>query len=275
VALYVMPIIFALFVWWFATGLVLYVVGRPRASHATAMIATTALLAAGFWGTWVSALDTSVTGAYIAFGSAMLIWGWHEMSFLLGFITGPRKTPSPERNNDTAHGGRAPLGASVEVVIYHEFAIALTVALMFMLTLEAPNKVGLWTFVILWLARLSTKFNIYLGVPNHTEQFLPSHLKYLATYFCRRPMNLLFPLSVTASTIITGMLIDHAASQTASTAEITGSVFLAALMTLAVIEHWFLVLPIPSAALFSWGLTSRKHERPHQDRRVAVTGISA
>jgi putative photosynthetic complex assembly protein 2 len=274
VALYVLPIVFALFVWWFATGLVLYVVGRPRVSHANAMLATTALLAAGLWGIWASASDTSVAGAYVAFGSAMLVWGWHEMSFLLGFITGPRTTPSPGRTAEKPQN-RSPLGASVEVVIYHEFAIALTAALMLTMTSDAPNRVGLWTFVILWLARLSTKFNIYLGVPNHTEQFLPAHLKYLATYFCRRPMNVLFPFSITVSTVVTGMLIAEASSSTASVAEVTGSVFLAALMSLAVIEHWFLVLPIPSAALFSWGLASRKHERQSQDARVAVTGIGA
>ena len=254
-ALYVMPILFALFAWWSSTGVVLYIVGRPRASHVTAMLAATGLLAAGLWGISVSSADMSVRGAYVAFASALAVWGWHEMAFLLGFVTGPRKTPSPEKP-----GGRAPLGASVEVVIYHEFAIALTAALILILTADAPNQIGLWTFVILWIARLSTKFNIYLGVPNHTEQFLPAHLKYLASYFCRRPMNLLFPLSVTISTVLTGMLIAQAAAADAPPYQVAGSVFLATLMALAVIEHWFLVLPIPSAELWTWGLASRPHE---------------
>lgn len=265
-----MPVIFALFVWWFSTGLVLYVVGRPRASHANAMMATTALLGAGLWGIWWSGTDETVSGAYIAFASALLVWGWHEMSFLLGFITGPRTTASPERTSP-----RAPLSASIEVVIYHEFAIAITAALIYILSAEAPNQVGLWTFVILWLARLSTKFNIYLGVPNHTEQFLPAHLKYLATYFCRRPMNLLFPVSVTVSTIITALLIIDATAANALPHQIAGSVFLATLLALAVLEHWFLVLPLPSAELWSWGLASRKHEALKADSRIAATGINA
>jgi putative photosynthetic complex assembly protein 2 len=270
VTLYVMPILFALFTWWFFTGLVLYVVGRPRASHYNAMLATTALLAAGLWGISYSSTDTSVGGAYVAFASALAVWGWHEMGFLLGFVTGPRKTPSPEKS-----GGRAPLGASVEVVIYHEFAIALTAALLVILSSDAPNQIGLWTFVILWLARLSTKFNIYLGVPNHTEQFLPNHLKYIASYFCRRSMNLLFPISVTVSTIITAMLIEQAVSADALPYQVAGSVFLATLMALAVIEHWFLVLPIPSAELWTWGLASRRPELASKPEPGVTATISA
>lgn len=274
----VMPILFALFVWWLSTGVVLYVVGRPRATHVTAMAVTSLLLLAGLYGLYASASDRSVAGAYVAFASALTVWGWHEMSFLLGFVTGPRTTPAPDKPN-----GRAPLAASVEVVIYHEFAIAVTAALIYILTASGSNAVGFWTFVILWLARLSTKFNIYLGVPNHTEQFLPTHLKYLATYFCRRPMNLLFPISVTASTILTAMLIAHATDTNAAPHEVAGATFLATLMALAVLEHWFLVLPLPSAELWSWGLASRKHEsaapvpdarakQPGQREREVITG---
>ncbi|MGQ3058344.1 MAG: DUF3623 family protein, partial [Nevskia sp.] len=34
--------------------------------------------------------------------------------------------------------------------------------------------------------------------------------------------------------------------------------FLATLLSLAVLEHWFLVLPIPADALWRWGLSSRR-----------------
>jgi putative photosynthetic complex assembly protein 2 len=262
-----MPPLFALFAWWFSTGLVLYVVGRPRATHLNAMLVTTLLLGAGLWGFWVSASDASLTGAYLAFASALLVWGWHEMSFLLGYITGPRKTPEKKLASS-----RAPLGAAIEAIIYHEFAIALTAALIFILTADAPNQTGLWTFVILWLARLSTKLNIYLGVSNHTEQFLPAHLKYIATYFCRGPMNMLFPLTVTATTITTAMLIASARSEAALPHEIAGYAFLATLMALAVLEHWFLVLPIPSADLWKWGLASR--DPSERQIRAPASGTS-
>lgn len=250
--LYVMPALFALFAWWFSTGVVLYVVGRPRETHANVMIVTTALLAAGLWGLYSTADDTTLTGAYVAFASALLVWAWHEVAFLLGYVTGPRTTPEVK-----SAGARAPLGSAVEAIIYHEFAIALTAALILILTADGANLTGVSTFIILWLARLSTKLNIYLGVPNHTEQFLPAHLKYIATYFCRRPMNLLFPVTVTATTIVTALFVASAAAPEAMPFEVAGYVFLATLMALAVLEHWFLVLPIPSAELWTWGLSSR------------------
>lgn len=252
-SLFVWPILFALFVWWFSTGVVLYVVGRPRASHGMAFAVTTLLLIGGLAGIYVSSNDNTVAGAYTAFAAALLVWAWHEVTFLLGIITGPRKDTCPEKKD-----GRAPLGAAIEAVIYHEFAILLTALAVLLLTGDGDNRVGLWTFVILWLARLSTKFNIYLGVPNHTEQFLPDHLRYLASYFCRRPMNLLFPISVTVATLLTGLLISYAIAPATAPHEAAGYVFLATLMGLAVLEHWFLVLPMPSAELWSWGLASRE-----------------
>ena len=34
-------------------------------------------------------------GAYIAFLSALAIWGWIELAFLSGIITGPNRAPCP------------------------------------------------------------------------------------------------------------------------------------------------------------------------------------
>jgi putative photosynthetic complex assembly protein 2 len=120
--------------------------------------------------------------------------------------------------------------------------------------------------------RLSAKFNVYLGVPNLAEAFLPDHLKYIGTYFRKRSMNLLFPVAVTASTAASVLLIWSAASATTPFAAVSYTL-VATLMVLAVVEHWFMVLPLPAEALWSWGLTSREATRPnstvnlHQDRQ--------
>ena len=37
----------------------------------------------------------------------------------------------------------------------------------------------------------------------------------------------------------------------------TGLTFAAGLLSLAILEHWFLVLPLPSAMMWNWGLRSR------------------
>jgi putative photosynthetic complex assembly protein 2 len=270
VSLHGMPVLYALFVWWFSTGAVLYVIGLPRSTAARSMVVATAVLAAALYGIGISAMDASVTGAYIAFTCAILVWGWHEMSFLMGFVTGPRRTEMPKSVD-----GIGRLGPAIETVIYHEIAIFLTVIALVALTWNAPNQVGLWTFVILWLMRLSAKINVFLGVPNLTEEFLPPHLTYLKTYFGRRPMNLFFPLSVTVSTAITVLLVAAALHPAISEYATVGMTFLATLMALAVLEHWFLVLPIPAADMWAWGLASRdpaakpgSHDAPSSDRQA-------
>lgn len=258
---YGLPALFAMFIWWISTGVVLYVVGRPATTHTNAMLVISALAAGALYGLWTTSDDASVVGAYVAFAAALMVWAWHEMSFLTGKVTGPRTTPCPGRPDEPT-SRRAPLLPAIESVIYHEIAIALTAMLIFALTFDAPNQVGLWTFVILWLMRLSAKLNIYFGVQNLTEQFLPNHLQYLKTYFCRRPMNGFFPITVTVSTIITALLAAAALHASATPFQVTGLTFLTILMALAVLEHWFLVIPIPAERLWSWGLASRSQPPP-------------
>ena len=63
---------------------------------------------------------------------------------------------------------------AVQSVIYHEFAIAATAAAIYAIVGSGENTTGLWSFVILWLMRLSAKLNVYLGVRNLSENFLPA-----------------------------------------------------------------------------------------------------
>jgi putative photosynthetic complex assembly protein 2 len=166
-------------------------------------------------------------------------------------------------------GGRAGLWPAIETLLYHELAILVTALGLFAMLWGSPNETGLWAFVILWVMRISAKLNVYLGVPNLTEEFLPPHLTYLKTYFCRRSMNLLFPVSVTLSTVGTFMLISEAGTLT-GVFDKTAFTFLATLMALALIEHWFLVVPLPSAALWSWGLWSREDENAGETAAAPV-----
>jgi putative photosynthetic complex assembly protein 2 len=143
-------------------------------------------------------------------------------------------------------------------IAYHELALAGALALVAWLVWGEPNQTALHVFGLLWVMRLSTKLNIFLGAPNLPVAFLPPHLGYLASYFRRAPMNAFFPLSITAATLVTGWLA-HAA-WTAPAGSFTGMshAVLAVLMALAVLEHWLLMLPIPSTFLWGWGLRSRR-----------------
>ena len=142
-------------------------------------------------------------------------------------------------------------------VMHHELALVGLGLAVVALTWGGENTTGLWTFMILWVMRQSAKLNVFLGVRNLNEGFLPTHLKYLQAYFTQRAMNRLFPVSVIVSTVVAAM-IWQAATVTGITAfDATALTFAATLLTLAVLEHWFMVLPLPFEVMWNWGLKSR------------------
>jgi putative photosynthetic complex assembly protein 2 len=249
---YLLAVMTALFAWWFSTGAILYLVGMPRQTFPVSMLAVTITAGLGLWGLWVLRADTSVAAAVLSFGCGLAVWAWHETSFLTGYVTGSRRSPAPP-----AESGWQRFICAAQTLTYHELAILLTAIAVTALTWGEMNQVGTWTFVILWLARLSAKLNVFFGVPNLTEEFLPEHLEYLKTYFRRRPMNLFFPFSVTAATALVGFLTECAIVDAKIPFEVWALTLLGTLAALAVVEHWFLVLPMPSAALWSWGMHSR------------------
>jgi len=264
---YGLPVLYALFVWWFSTGLILYLDGLPARTFRWSMLGATALLAAALYGLAQSSAEPTVGGAYTAFTCALLIWGWHEISFLMGFVTGPRRTPCAPGCRGSRH-----LVHAIQAILHHELAILATAVLVAALTWGGANQVGTWTFLLLWGMRISAKLNVFLGVPNLTEEFLPAHLHYLRSYLAKKPMNLLFPLSVTAATVIAAELVQHALAPDADAFEVAGYTFLGALMALAILEHWFLVLPLPDAALWSWALRSRERQRLTVDTATGPSG---
>jgi putative photosynthetic complex assembly protein 2 len=256
---YGLPALYVAATWWFATGVIFYLDGLGAHTHPRTFLGATVLLVVGILGLAASRNMESAAGAYAAYTSALLIWAWIETSFLLGFVTGPRKIACATN----ASGGERFVQA-VLAIAWHELA---TLGLVFVVTLlvwRAPNSVGLETFVALWVMRLSAKLNLFLGARNTGEEFLPAHLAYLASYFTRRPMNLLFPVSVTATTVAAFFAAQEAMAPGATPLATAGYTMLAALLSLAALEHWFLVLPIPSATLWGWSL------RPEAARAQAL-----
>jgi putative photosynthetic complex assembly protein 2 len=246
-----LPVLFAAFVWWFATGALLWLNGLPRRTYPWSLAGATAVLTASVVGIVESAQDTTPGGAYCAFACAIAVWGWNEMAFLLGYATGPRR----EACGVGVRGWGRFLQAS-QAVLFHEVLIAASGLIVAFATWSAPNRVAYWTFVILWVMRLSAKLNLFLGVRNLGEEFLPPRLRYLASYFTRKPMNALFPVSVTLGTLVTAVLAMRTVSPDAT--EAVGSALLASLLGLAVLEHWFMVLPISTTALWEWGMRRRE-----------------
>jgi putative photosynthetic complex assembly protein 2 len=251
-----LPILFTLFVWWFSTGAILYLDGLPRRTYRWSMLGATVVLLGALYALHQTAGDTGASGAYVAFAAAILVWGWVEMSFLMGLVTGSRRTPCPIG----AQGWRR-LRFAFEVIVHHELALLAGALLIAAATWGADNQLGLQAFVVLWLARLSTKLNLFLGVRNFSEEFLPDHLRYLQTYFTRKSMNPLFPFAVSVFSVGAGLLW-HAAAGATDPGSATALSLLATLVSLAVLEHWFLILPINFGALWDWSLVSRRVAPP-------------
>ncbi len=70
-------------------------------------------------------------------------------------------------------------------------------------------------------------------------------------------MNLLFPVSVSLGTIAAALLGRAALGAESGGARVIGFTVLATLTALATLEHWFLMLPLPSAELWRWSLPAR------------------
>lgn len=237
---------FTTFVWFFATGGILWLNRLPRTYHEGALVAATPALALGVCGLIVSAPETTPSGAYLAFLSAILIWGWHELSFLMGVVTGPNRAPLPPGLPLLAR-----FRASAATVIHHEIALALTLLFMVLLSWGAPNQVGALTFGLLFVMRLSTKLNIFLGVSNLSTDMLPDHLAYMKSHFRTAPMNPFFPISMLACTSLLLWLGRHAFDETGTD---IGAALLLSLAFLGLVEHGFMMLPIRDSALWKWAM---------------------
>jgi putative photosynthetic complex assembly protein 2 len=244
--------LYTVFVWWFSTGVILYLNGMPRQTFKFTMAGATVVLVAALYALFVTSQITQVWAAYCAFTSAVLVWAWQEIGFLLGMVTGSRRDACPEG----ARGWRRARYA-FQAVSHHELALVVLGAGVWLVTRGGENQVGFYTFLILWAMRQSAKLNVFLGVRNLNEDFLPKHLKYLQTYFTRRPMNALLPVSIVLSTVVAVPIWQAVFAADAGSFDQVGLALLATLLSLAIAEHFFLVLPIPFEALWKWGLRSR------------------
>ena len=245
------PVLLTLFIWWFSTGIILYLDGLPKHTYRWSFLSASVFALVALVGLVFVSDSTTVAAAYCAFTLAILIWGWQEMGFLMGYITGTRNAPCPAGAAESQR-----FMFATQAIIYHELALIATGLVIVACTWGNANQVGALTYFILWAMRLSAKLNLFLGVRNLYEKFLPDHLKHLETYFKRSAMNLLFPVSVTAASVVAAILWNSAINNT-NAFDITRDTLLATLLTLAVIEHWFLVLPVPAEAMWNWALGGR------------------
>ncbi|MEO0389313.1 MAG: putative photosynthetic complex assembly protein PuhE [Pseudomonadota bacterium] len=257
--------IIALFVWWFSTGAILmavkYADRAGRLARQNAVLAGLPFLALGLYGSWWSLPHETILGVYVAFLSALMIWGWIELAFLTGIITGPNPYALTKQVPEWERFIRA-----WGTLAYHEMLLTAALIGLFFLAWDAPNAFGAWTFAVLFFARISAKLNLFFGVPRIHVEFLPQALAHLPSHFRIRSMNWVFPFSVTALTFAAACWLERLYAADTPGA-VTGFALLTALTVLALVEHWVMVLPIPDEKLWRWMLPA-----PKQTQKTAKEG---
>lgn len=265
-----LPVLFAVFVWWFSTGIVLLLDGLPRTTFRWSHLLSTLLGLGAFVGLAHTAPQTTPAGAFCAFTCALLLWGWHELSFLTGWVTGPRQQAA-----DPGVHGWPRFVQAVQAILWHELAILASGLLVVAITWGAANQVGTQTFAVLWVMRISAKLNVFLGVRNLSIELLPPHLAYLASFFRKRAMNLLFPVSVSASTVVAVWMVSEALDSTSGSARAIGLLLVATLLWLAILEHWLLVLPLQATALWQWAMRNRDGAAAAQPEPLVIAPMDS
>ena len=236
--------------WWLGTGVILWLVRLPARLFRTSMGGLTVLLVLSLAGTAWSMRQLSIVADYVAFISVIVMWSWHELAFLSGWVTGPRRIAQ-----DPAARGWRRFSLAVQALLYHELALLLNFVVLCWMQMGQPNHVALCTFALLWCMRLSAKLNLHCGVPQVGEQFLPRHLVYMASYFRKSSVTGCFYVTMTLSTGAWLWLVLQA--QRGAVNVSTGWVLLASLLGLAIIEHVLMLFALPLQRLWGWAMRHR------------------
>lgn len=268
----------ALFLWWFSTGVILLTVRHADNTERYKLITflTLPIFVIGFViifattdirGVKSVILPNQIASSYAAFLGALAIWGWIELAFLLGVVTGPNRSDCPEKIKEWERFIRA-----WGTIAYHEILLVICLLILGFFAATADNPFGFWTFAILFFARISAKLNLFLGVNKINTEFLPRPLSHLPSHFRNARMNWLFPVSVSLLTFAVACWLEriHAAT---TPAEVVGFSLLAALTALALLEHWLMVLPLPDEKLWRWMLPKKIANTDNLRRNEEAHGL--
>lgn len=246
------PLIAVVLLWFLSTLLIVWLDNRPRATFRASLIGGGIAGALGL-AVLVWSLDQpGVIGAYAGFVGALAIWGWQEMAFLMGAVSGSRREALPPGTT-----GLARFRLAAQAVLHHEVALAGIAAVLLSLTWGAANPTGPLVFLLLFGLRLTAKFNVFVGVPAMADELLPPHLDYLKSYFGPRRLHPLLLLSIAATTALAAWLMMRALAMPPESGAAVSATLLAGLAALGALEHWFLALPLRDGALWHWATPRR------------------
>ena len=135
------------------------------------------LALAALFGVEMNAARHTTSATIAGFAMGLVIWAWLELSYLMGYITGPIKRPAAASMTLPQRFYNA-LGTT----IYHEFLVVGVVGIVCILGAGLPNPTIQNTLAVLWLMRWSTKLNLFLGVRHFNSQWLPDNMRYITSY---------------------------------------------------------------------------------------------
>jgi putative photosynthetic complex assembly protein 2 len=246
-----LPFMVVIVLWFVSTGLVAMINHRLRQSFGRAVIIAGICASLGLALLVLTSHSTAVWAAYASFVGGLLIWSWHEISFLTGAVAGSHREVCPP----DARGWQR-FSLATMALIHHEIALAMTAALLLSLSAVTTNPTGAYTFALLLIFRLSSKLNIYWGVPNMSDELLPLHLAYLKSYFGPKRLQPMLVLS-TSAIVGLGAYFANATFTANQPNEAVQASLLCCLCMLAALEHLFLAIPFRDSALWNWALEAK------------------
>ena len=84
----------AVVLWWLMTGLALMSVHQPSALKRPIFLFVSLLALAALFGVEMNAARHTTSATIAGFAMGLVIWAWLELSYLMGYITGPIKRPA-------------------------------------------------------------------------------------------------------------------------------------------------------------------------------------
>lgn len=243
--------VYALFVWWFSTGLVFLVVLRRPSAARLGLIGAALLYPLCLAALARTATAASLPSTYAAFTAAIALWGTQEVAFLTGAVTGPRPLACP-----AGASGFRRFRYAVAAILWHELALAGTGLGVLAATWGQPNQAGALAYAVLWAMRVSSKLNLFFGVPHLNDALMPAPIAHLRSYFRRAPVNGFFPVALLMAVAVGGALVLMAFDPAAEAPSTVGYALAASLLGLAILEHVFMLVSLPIDSLWRWSTRS-------------------
>ena len=173
-------LLIAVFLWWLMTGLALMSVHQSRRTQCIIFMLTTLSMGGALFLVEPNAALATTSATIAGFAMGLGIWGWLELSYLMGYITGPvKESATVSQSYSQVRRFQQALGTT----IYHELLVVAVVGGVCVLGAGLPNPTIQNTLAVLWLMRWSTKLNLFFGVRHFNSEWLPAHMRYITSFF--------------------------------------------------------------------------------------------